>query len=184
MGYARDNQRERVYKAERATFPMYWDMGGKGAGLYEQFVLETKAEATRFVRDVCSSKLYREMTPKIQGFYERMKKDDKPRFAAARNDVRIVDARGKRSYMREGEWIRREWGGKSYLHPAIHITALGLKSKHVLLHELCHWAGTDPAGHGPQFAFALEAMTRKLWGDVLADTLMANYAKFGVESAW
>lgn len=184
MAYNRDNQRERVYRAERATFPMCWDMNRQGEEMRKLFELNSKAEATRFVRDVCSSKLYRELTPKIQKPVERMRREANPHFATSRNDVRIIDARGKRSYMIEGEWVRREWGGKSYLHPAIHMTKQGLRNKHTLLHELCHWAGTDRAGHGPQFAFALEEMTRKLWGNDLADTLLAKYDEFGVESAW
>jgi hypothetical protein len=75
--------------------------------------------------------------------------------------------------------------GRTVNRPAIHLAKPHLKNLMVVLHECAHWCGErNVAPHGPEFAYAMLALTKKFVSQDAHDLLSDEYRKRNVEASW
>lgn len=164
----RDNQKLKVYRSEWAT----------SACLPAELSLSGRVpDAQRLVERVSKWSGFREMSPRIQLASVR------PSYS----DIIYIDKNYRgRTWSRGGRtWTPVTRAGKTVRRPTIKIANGHLKNTLVVLHECAHWCGDyEIEPHGPEFSYAMLALTRKFMGDEAHDILASEYEKRGVEAAW
>lgn len=164
----RDNQKMRVYRSEWAAsscLPPELSLSGR------------VPDAQRLVERVSKWREFREMSPRIQ------------RVAARQSwsDILYIDRdyNGRVWSRGGGRWLPVTRAGKTVHRPAIHIAKPHLKDLLLVLHECAHWCGErDVAAHGPEFSYAMLALTKKFASQDVHDVLADEYEKRGVEASW
>lgn len=168
MQSSRDNQKHKVYRSEWhlwSCLPPELSLSGR------------IPDAQRLVERVSKWGEFKEMSPRIQRVAVR----------PLNSDVIYVDKNynGRVWSRGGGRWLPVTRAGKTLHRPAIQLTKSHTKNLFVVLHECAHWCGErNVAPHGPEFAFAMLALTKKFAGQDWHDMLAEQYDKNGVEAAW
>lgn len=168
MSRPRDNQRERLYKAERAirdTVP-YTTRTGDVLSFEEDVLDGTVAGAQELADVICRSKYW-----KVQwGLFNGPGTGDR---------ILICDKYRGRNWSRGGNTFREKRG---VLRPLVYLARPHLSLRIVLLHEMAHWlTSVYDSHHGPRFADSFLGLVRRYMGGEWADALRQEFGHHNVE---